>query len=35
MGLLASCYSDDTERGKVMGLAVAGLSLGITGLKND
>ena len=35
MGLLASCYSDDTERGKVMGMAIAGLSLGITGLKNN
>ena len=32
MGLLASCYSDDGERGKVMGLAIGGLCLGITGI---
>ena len=31
MGLLAAIYTDDDERGKVMGIAIAGISLGIVG----
>ena len=31
MGLLAASFSDDLERGKVMGIAIGGLSLGIVG----
>ena len=31
MSLLAATFSDDKERGKVMGIAISGLSLGIIG----
>ena len=29
MGLLAAVFTDDEERGKVMGIAIGGISLGI------
>ena len=31
MGLLASTFTDDSERGNVMGIAIGGISLGIIG----
>ena len=32
MGLLANTFSDDIQRGKAMGIGIAGLSVGITGM---
>ena len=32
MGLLAAAYDDDEKRGKIMGIAIGGISMGIIGL---
>ena len=32
MGLLAATYDDDEKRGKIMGIAIGGISMGIIGL---
>ena len=31
MGLLASTFTDDADRGNVMGIAIGGISVGIIG----
>lgn len=33
MGLLASVYTDDKERGHAIGIALGGLALGVLGIK--
>lgn len=34
MGLLASVYTDDEERGQAIGVALGGLALGVLGIVN-